>query len=68
MARSEQTKYEAESIIRWSEAENLTLWTASPATRKEWESFGAILRADATGRAWSGTAPLSWLSYKVMKK
>ena len=68
MAKSEQAKLETESIIRWSEAEQVTLWTSSPAIRKEWESYGFVMRPNYNGTAWRGEIPLDRLSYKVLPK
>ena len=71
MARSEQAKLEAESIIRWSEAENTAyLWTASVATRNEWRANGFVL-IDVLGpknSGWVGKVPLDRLVYKTVKK
>jgi hypothetical protein len=67
MAKTEQSKQEAESIIRWSEADDMaTLWTGSAATRKVWESYGFPMRVDGGG--WRGEVAVDRLSYKPIRQ
>ncbi len=67
MARSEESKMEAETIIRFDETDGpATLWTATPSVRREWESFGFPVRADGGG--WRSEVPKDRLSYKMLKK
>ena len=70
MARSEQSKQEAESTIRWDESADVAyLWTASIATRNVWRSYGFPL-LDMKGpknSGWFAKVPLNRISYKPIK-
>jgi hypothetical protein len=67
MAKSDEAKMETETIIRWDETGgDATLWTASIAVRREWESFGFPVSGDKTG--WTCTIPVDRISYRTLKK
>jgi hypothetical protein len=67
MAKTEQSKQEAESIIRWDEtADPAILWTASVSTRNEWRSWGYPVREDGGG--WRVEVPKDRISFKPLKK
>ena len=67
MARSEQSKLECETVIRWDESGELaTLWTASPAVRKEWQSYK--FPVEEFGGGWRSRVPVDRISYKLFKK
>jgi hypothetical protein len=72
MAKSPEQLLETETIILWSEAENVAvLDTASPAVRKTWESFGfpvkAVVNAKGKVTGWTARVPVDRISYKPMK-
>ena len=63
MARSDDSKMEAETIIRWDETDELaTLWTTSPKVRQEWKSYGFPVEG------WCTRVPKDRISYKLLKK
>ncbi len=67
MARTEEAKMEAETIIRWDETDGpAVLWTATPSVRREWEGFGFPVVAHGGG--WRTTIPKDRISYKTLKK
>ena len=67
MARSEQSKLECETIIRWDDTDSpAVLWTASPKVRKEWESYG--FPVEPYGGGWRVQCPVDRISYKPFKK
>ncbi len=67
MAKTDEAKMEAETLIRWDETgEDATLWTASIAVRRQWESFGFLVTGDKSG--WRCKVPVDRISYKPLKK
>lgn len=67
MARSEQSKLECETIIRWDETDSpAVLWTASPKVRKEWESYG--FRPVVSGGGFRVECPVDRITYRTLKK
>lgn len=57
---------ETETIIRWDEsADTATLWTASPAVRKQWSGYG--FPVGIVGGGWGCVVPADRLSYKPLK-
>jgi hypothetical protein len=69
MAKTEQSKQEAETIIRWDETdEPAILWTGSVATRNEWKSWGYSILETKDGRSWRVEVPKDRVSFKPLKK
>lgn len=69
MAKSYDSKMEAETIIRWDETDELaTLWTASPKVRQEWKSYGFPVEPYVIRQGWHTRVPKDRISYKLFKK
>jgi hypothetical protein len=69
MAKSDDSKMEAETIIRWDELDAFaTLWTASPVIRREWESYLFPVIANRLGSGWVCRVPKNRISYKTYQK
>jgi hypothetical protein len=69
MAKSEDSKMEAETIIRWDETDELAiLWTASPKVRDAWNSYLFPVTGDRNGGGWRCRVPKDRISYKTFKK
>lgn len=67
MPRSEQSKLEAETIIRWDDTgEPVTLWTASATVRREWQSYGFPVVEHGSG--WQALVAVDRITYKPVKK
>lgn len=67
MAKSLEALMEQETLIRWdATGEPATLWTASPAVRKEWQSYGFPVAPDGGG--WLCRVPVDRISYKPVRK
>ena len=67
MARSEQSKQECETIIRWDATGNpAILWTLSVKVRNDWQAYGFPVRVDGTG--WRTEIPVDRISYKTLRK
>ena len=66
-AKTEQSKQEAETVIRWDETEGpATLWTASVAVRNEWRACRyPIVERDG---GWTATIPVDRITFKPLKK
>lgn len=68
MSRTEQSKLETETIIRWDETgEHATLWTASVTTKNEWKSFGFPVVEGPRGRTWTCRVPVDRIGYKPFR-
>ena len=71
MAKSDDSKMEAETVIRWDETDELAiLWTASPKVRREWESYlfpvvAFPIAGAGTKAGWSTRVPKNRISYKT---
>ena len=67
MARSKESKMEAETHIRWDETDELAvLWTASPKVRSEWESY--LFPVVPSGGGWKAEVPRNRVTYKTFQK
>lgn len=67
MAKSEQSRREAETIILWNEEDPLaTLWTASAKVKREWESFGFAVQGKGDG--WVVQCPKNRITYRTLQK
>ena len=70
-AKTEQSKLEAETVIRWDETgEPAVLWTASVAVRNEWRTCGyPVLPMHPTdGGGWRVEVPVDRIIFKPLKK
>jgi hypothetical protein len=66
MAKSDEAKAEAETIILMNELDShATLWTATASVRREWESYGFPVAGDKSG--WTCTVPKDRIAYKPLK-
>ncbi len=66
-AKTEQSKQEAETVIRWDETEGpATLWTASVAVRNEWRACG--FKVEIVGGGWGCDTPIDRIIFKSAKK
>ena len=67
MAKSDDSKAECETLIRFDETEELAyLYTATASVRREWESYGFPVQGDKQG--WRCRVPKDRVGYKPMKK
>ncbi len=67
MTKSLDKQLECETIIRWDETgKSAQLWTASPAVRREWESYEFPVQ-EIYGR-WYASVPVDRISYRMVKK
>lgn len=67
MAKTDDQKYETETLIRWNELEEMArLWTVSVKTKREWESFGFQLAGDKFN-GWYCDLPIDRITYKPLK-
>ena len=58
---------ERETHIRWDEAgEVAVMWTATPAIRTEWKSYGFPI-VETPGGGWRTEVPKDRLGYKPLK-
>lgn len=61
------TPEEKETTIRWDETSALAvLWTATPAIRKEWASYGFPITETQGG--WRVEIPKDRISYKPLRQ
>ncbi len=74
MAKSLDTLMETETTLRWDETgAPAELFTASPAVRKVWQSYGFPIRESTVGQpkrvvGWFSTVPVDRIAYKPFKK
>jgi hypothetical protein len=67
MAKSEDSKMEAETIIRWDETDaHAILWTLSPKVRQVWDSY--LFPVQPSGRGWTARVPSHRITYKTFAK
>ena len=65
--RTEQSRLECETTIVWNDLdENATLWTASVAVRRDWESHGFPVQG--YGGGWRSEVPKDRIAYRTLKK
>ncbi len=66
-AKTDQSKQEAETTIRWDETgEPATLWTASVKVRNEWRLCGYDYQVQGGG--WRTIAPVDRIVFKPLKR
>lgn len=66
MAMSLDRQMETETTIRWDMTGGpATLWTANPAVRKEWASYGFVI-TPTPGGGWRTEVPVDRIGYKPL--
>lgn len=66
-ARTEESKAESETVIRFDETTELAfLWTASARVRREWEDAGFPVQGHVSG--WTARVPTRMVTYRYMTK
>lgn len=68
-----ETLMETETTLRWdATGEPVTLWTADPKVRREWQSYGfpitPVLNSADRVTGWRSECPVDRISYKPLKK
>jgi hypothetical protein len=75
MPKSQETLMETETTIRWDETDGpAVLYTASPAVRRVWASYGFPITPITVGTGdkirttgWRSECPVDRISYKPIK-